>query len=96
MESPAHLDGKPIPPSPGDLLDPGVKLRSPALQEDFLPSEPPGKPSENAAAAAAKSRQSCLTLCNPIDGSSQGSQVPGILQARVLEWVAIAFSESEC
>ena len=49
-----------------------------------------------AAAAAAKSRQSCLTLCNPIDGSSQGSQVPGILQARVLEWVAIAFSESEC
>ena len=44
-------------------------------------------------AAAAKSLQSCPTLCNPIDGSSPGSPVPGILQARVLEWVAIAFSE---
>ena len=46
-----------------------------------------------AAAAAAKSLQSCPTLCNPIDGSSPGSPVPGILQARTLEWVAIAFSE---
>ena len=45
-----------------------------------------------AAAAAAKSLQSCLTLCDPIDGSPLGSPVPGILQARVLEWVAIAFS----
>ena len=45
-----------------------------------------------AAAAAAKSLQSCLTLYNPIDGSPPGSPVPGILQARVLEWVAIAFS----
>ena len=44
-----------------------------------------------AAAAAAKSLQSCLTLCNPIDGSPLGSTVPGILQARTLEWVAIAF-----
>ena len=44
------------------------------------------------AAAAAKSLQSCPTLCNPIDGSPLGSSVPGILQARVLEWVAIAFS----
>ena len=45
-----------------------------------------------AAAAAAKSLQSCPTLCDPIDSSSPGSIVPGILQARVLEWVAIAFS----
>ena len=45
-----------------------------------------------AAAAAAKSLQSCLTLCDPIDGSPSGSPVPGILQARVLEWGAIAFS----
>ena len=45
-----------------------------------------------AAAAAAKSRQSCLTPCDPIDGSPLGSPVPGILQARTLEWVAIAFS----
>jgi len=44
------------------------------------------------AAAAAKSLQSCPTLCNPIDGSPPGSPVPGILQARTLEWVAISFS----
>ena len=46
------------------------------------------------AAAAAKSLQSCLTLCNPIDGSPLGSPVPGILQARTLEWVAISFSNA--
>ena len=46
------------------------------------------------AAAAAKSLQSCPTLCNPIDGSPPGSSVPGILQARILEWVAIAFSNA--
>ena len=45
-----------------------------------------------AVAAAAKSLQSCLTLCDPIDGRPPGSPVPGILQARALEWVAIAFS----
>ena len=44
-------------------------------------------------AAAAKSRQSCPTLRDPIDGSPPGSSVHGILQARVLEWAAIAFSE---
>ena len=43
-------------------------------------------------AAAAKSRQSCPTLCDPIDGSPPGSPVPGILQARTLVWVAISFS----
>ena len=47
-----------------------------------------------AAAAAAKSHQSCLTLCDPIDGSPPGSPVPGILQARTLEWVAISFSNA--
>ena len=46
-------------------------------------------------AAAAKSLQSCPTLCNPIDGSSPGSSFPGILQARILEWVAISFSTSQ-
>ena len=46
----------------------------------------------HAAAAAAKSLQSCPTLCDPIDGSPLGSSVPGILQARTLEWVAISFS----
>ena len=44
--------------------------------------------------ASAKSLQSCLTLCSPIDGSPPGSPVPGILQARTLEWVAISFSNA--
>ena len=47
-----------------------------------------------AAAAAAKSPQACLTLCDPIDGSPPGTSVPGILQARILEWVAISFSSA--
>ena len=45
-----------------------------------------------AAAAAAKSLQLCPTLCDPMNGSPPGSPVPGILQARTLEWVAISFS----
>ena len=52
----------------------------------------PGIKPRSPAAAAAKSLQSCPTLCYPIDGSLPGSPVPGIFQARVLEWVAIAFS----
>ena len=44
--------------------------------------------------ATAKSLQSCPTLCNPIDGSQPGSAIPGILQARTLEWVAISFSNA--
>ena len=47
-----------------------------------------------AAAAAAKSLQSCPTLCDPTDSSPPGSAVPGILQARTLEWVAISFSNA--
>ena len=47
-----------------------------------------------AAAAAAKSCQSCPTLRDPIDGSPPGSAIPGILQARTLEWVAISFSNA--
>ena len=46
------------------------------------------------AATAAKSLQSCLTLCDPTDGSPPGSPIPGILQARTLEWVAISFSNA--
>ena len=45
------------------------------------------------AAAAAKSLQSCPTLCNPIDGSPPGSPIPGILKARTIEWIAISFSD---
>ena len=48
----------------------------------------------NTAAAAAKSLQSCPTLCNPIDGSPPGSPVPGIFQARKLEWAATSFSNA--
>ena len=47
-----------------------------------------------AAAAAAKSLRSCWTLCDPIDGSPLGSPIPGILQARRVEWVAISFSNA--
>ena len=49
---------------------------------------------DKAAAAAAKSLQLCPTLCDPIDGSPPGSAVPGILQARIHEWVAISFSNA--
>ena len=58
----------------------------------FFTTEPSGKPYRRVAAAAAKSFQSCPTLCNPIDSSLPGSPVPGILQTRTLEWVAISFS----
>ena len=72
-------------PSPGDLPDPGIEPESPPWQVDSLPLSH---------TAAAKSLQSCPTLCNPIDGSPPGSPVPGILQARTLERVAISFSNA--
>ena len=53
-----------------------------------------GSVGSSPAAAAAKLLQSCPTLCDPIDGSPPGSAVPGILQARTLEWVAISFSNA--
>ena len=54
----------------------------------------PASAAAAAAAAAAESLQSCPTLCDPIDGSPPGSPIPGILQARILEWVAISFSNA--
>ena len=61
----------------------------------FIPIPKKGNAKEcSAAAAAAKSLQSCPTLCDPIDGSPPGSPVPGILQARTLEWVSISFSNA--
>ena len=76
-------------PSPGDCPNPGIE--SPILHADSLLSEPPGKV---VTATAAKSLQSCLTLCDPIDGSPPGSPVPGILQARILEYGAISCSNA--
>ena len=58
------------------------------------PQEPELLDEATAAAAAAESLQSCPTLCDPIDGSPPGSPIPGILQARTLEWVAISFSNA--
>ena len=72
-----YWSGLPL-PSPADLPDPGIKPGSPALTGGFFMT-----------AAAVKSLQSCPALCDPIDGSPTGSPVPGILQARTLEWVAI-------
>ena len=63
-------------PPPRDLPKQGIQARSPTLQADSLPFEPPGKPNKAPAAAAAKSRQLCPTLCDPIDSSPPGSPVP--------------------
>ena len=80
-------------PHPDDLPNPGIKPRSPALQTDSLSSEPPRKPLAYSCCCC-KSLQSCPTLCNPVDGSTPGSPISGILQARTLEWVAISFSST--
>ena len=89
--------GLPCPP-PGDLPNPGIEPESPmapTLQADSLLLIHWGSPKMwYTAAAAAKSLQSCPTLCDPTDGSPPGSPVPGILQARTLEWVAISFSNA--
>ena len=74
---PEHWSGLPF-PSPGDLPDSGIKVNS-------LPAELPGKPK-------VKVTQLCPTLCGPMDCSLPGSSVHGILQARILEQIAIPFS----
>ena len=68
------------------------KIAVQLLQNTILVSAVQG--CESTAAAAAKSLQSCPTLCDPTDGSPLGSPVPGTLQARTLEWVAISFSNA--
>ena len=76
-------------PFPGDPPDPRIKpasLMPHELAREFFTTVSPA-----AAAAAAKSLQSCPTLCDPIDSSPPGSAIPGILQARMLEWVARSF-----
>ena len=82
-------------PPPGYLPNPGIIPASPvapALQTDSLLLS--HQVSHKGILCYAKSLQSCLTLCDPIDGSSPGSPVPGILQARTLEQVAISFSNA--
>ena len=69
----------------------GKRFRSRTFLKCFWPKF---CPVSKQAAAAAKSLQSCLTLCDPIDGSPPGSTVPGILQARTPEWVSIYFSNA--
>ena len=74
-------------PSPGDLPDPGIEPRSPALQADALTSAPPGKPLWKIVIYiyyVLCCAQSCLTLCDPMDCSPPDSSVHGILQARIL------------
>ena len=76
-----------------------VKHPRAAIAKSYTPSSPEGvreescfrRPEKVAAAATAKSLQLCPTLCDPLDGSPPHSSVPGILQARILEWVAISF-----
>ena len=80
-----HLSG-------GDY--PMITVSSFSYQNNLYLRELPSKVTYFFAAAAAKSLQSCLTLCNPMDCSLPGSPVPGILQARTLEWVAISFSNA--
>ena len=84
-----HWSGVPF-PTPGDLPNPGIEPMSLHWQADSLPLSHPIKLGNH---AAAKSLQSCPTLCDPMDCSLPGSSVHGIFQARVLEWGAIAFSE---
>ena len=69
-------------------------LVSPGWQDSLSWAQPLPWLTQQPAAAAAKSLQSCLTSCDPIDGSPPGSPVPGILQAGTLEWVAISSSNA--
>ena len=87
-----YCSGLPF-PTPGDLPPEtkSMSLKSPALASGLFTTDSPGKPIKSLTAAA-KSLQSCLTLCDPIDGSPPGSPVPRVLQARTLEWIAISFS----
>ena len=87
-----YWSGLPFPSPRLDLPDPEIKPVSPALQADSLPNHLGSLITSYA--AAAKSLQSCPTLCDPTDGSPPGSPGPGILQARTLEWVAISFSNA--
>ena len=89
-------------PSLGHLPDPGIEPVSPAITDGFFIAEPLGSPNTGRGEVnegknclpvnSSEVAQSCPTLCNPMDCSLPGSSVHGIFQARVLEWVAISFS----
>ena len=78
-----YWSGLPFPP-PGELPNPRIEPKSPSLQADSLLSQP-----------TVLVAQSCPILCDPMDCSPPGSSVHGILQTRILEWVAISFSRRE-
>ena len=96
-------------PSPGDLPNPGMELGSPALYADSLPPKPPGKPDipkHQAQLLKKNFKEQMISILykvllllshfsHPIDRSPPGSPVHGIFQARVLEWGAIAFSNTK-
>ena len=96
---PRHVDKKsgvpeeekPVQGSQGE--DRGLEFSRKRKGQTFF-SYNPRTAAAAAAAAAAESHQSCVTLCDPTDSSPPGSPVPGILQARTLEWVAISFSNA--
>ena len=77
-----------------DPLEKEMEIHSSTIAWKIPWTEEPGTLQSAAAGAAAKSLQSCPTLCDPIDGSPPGSPIPGILQARTPEWVAISFSNA--
>ena len=82
-------------PFEGTWMDLEINISS-EVRERQIPYEITymGNLKYDTAAAASKSLQSCPTLCDPIDGSPAGSPVPGILQARTLEWAAMSFSNA--
>ena len=79
-------------PSPGDLPDLGIGPRSPALAGGFFTIESPGKPDMEYYVGVCLLSHFSLTLCNPMNCNPPGFSIHGVLQARVLEWVAIPFS----
>ena len=81
-------------PTLEDLPDVGMEFMSSTLAGRSFTTKPPAAAAAAAAVAAAKSLQSFPTLCDPIDSSPPGSPIPGILQARILEWIAISFSNA--
>ena len=88
-----YCSGLPF-PSPGNFPDPGIDPNSPRLWADSSLSEPPEKP-KNISVQFSSVAQLCPTLYDPMDCSLTGSSVHGIFQARVLNWVAISYSNTD-